>query len=227
MKKLFVILLFISILFFSCEPYAKNKKINTRVSVQSLKNENYVIRVFVEGLDGQIITGASVILINENNQITHIPFNTNEWCYFSKINITNDEIFKLYVNSILLENPMEMEIPCSPLKNKPIITSIQDSSGTSVFLGNNPSSSKDIQVTWDSCGDDITYYATIKNALSTVYATSTEQNQFIIPAGSLEPRTNYYATVQAQKISGDSMFKTYNYYFVSVIESSQVGFLVE
>lgn len=156
MKKLFVILLFISILFFSCEPYAKNKKINTRVSVQSLKNENYEIRVFVEGLDGQIITGASVILINENNQITHIPFNTNEWCYFSKINITNDEIFKLYVNSILLENPIEMEIPCSPLKNKPIITSIQDSSGTSVFLGNNPSSSKDIQVTWDSCGDDIT-----------------------------------------------------------------------
>lgn len=227
MKKLFVILLFISILFFSCEPYAKNKKINTRVSVQSLKNENYEIRVFVEGLDGQIITGASVILINENNQITHIPFNTNEWCYFSKINITNDEIFKLYVNSILLENPMEMKIPCSPLKNKPIITSIQDSSGTSVFLGNNPSGSKDIQVTWDSCGDDITYYATIKNALSTVYATSTEQNQFIIPAGSLEPKTNYYATVQAQKIGGDSIFKTYNYYFISVIESSQVGFLVE
>lgn len=39
-----------------------------------------------------------------------------------------------------------MKIPCSPLKNKPIITLIQDSSGTSVFLGNNPSSLKDIQL---------------------------------------------------------------------------------
>lgn len=227
MQKLFVILLFISILFFSCEPYAKNEKINTRVSVQSIKNETYEIRVFVEGLDGQIITGASVILINENNQITHIPFNTNEWCYFSEISITNDEILKLNVDSILLENSLEMEIPCSPLQNKPIITSIQDSSGVSVFLGNNPSSSKDIQVAWDSCGDDITYYLTIKNALSAVYATSTEQNQLVIPGGILESGTNYYATVQGQKINGDPMFKTSSYYFVSVIESSQVGFLVE
>lgn len=227
MKKLFVILLFISILFFSCEPYAKNENINTRVSVQSIKNETYEIRVFVEGLDGQIITGASVILINENNQIIQIPFNTDEWCYFSEISITNDEILKLNVDSILLENSLEMEIPCSPLKNKPIITSIQDSSGTSVFLGNNPSSSKDIQVAWDSCGDNIIYYVTIKNALSTVYATSTEQNQLVILAGILESRTNYYATVQAQKINGNPTFKTCSYYFVSVIESSQVGFLVE
>lgn len=227
MQKLFVILLFISILFFSCEPYAKNEKINTRVSVQSIKNETYEIRVFVEGLDGQVITGASVILINENNQITHIPFNTDEWCYFSEISITNDEILKLNVDSILLENSLEMEIPCSPLKNKPIITSIQDSSGVSVFLGNNPSSSKDIQVAWDSCGDDITYYLTIKNALSAVYATSTEQNQLVIPGGILESGTNYYATVRGQKINGDPMFKTSSYYFVSVIESSQVGFLVE
>lgn len=56
---------------------------------------------------------------------------------------------------------------------------------------------------------------------------STEQNQLVIPAGSLEFGENYYATVQAQKINGDPKFKTYSYYFVSVIESSQVGFLVE
>lgn len=229
MKKNLTILFFslLTFIFFSCSFFEENENINTRISIQSSNNGTYEICVFVEGLDGQIITGASVMIINKNNQITHIPFNTNKWCYFTEISITNDENLKLYVDSVLLENPMEIEIPCSPLKNKPIITSIQDSSGTSVFLGNNPSNLKDIQIGWDSCGDDVVYYLTIKNALSTVYSSSTEQNQLVIPAGSLEFGENYYATVQAQKINGDPMFKTYSYYFVSVIESSQVGFLVE
>ncbi len=229
MEKKLTILFFslLTFIFFSCSFFEKDENINVRVSIQSSNNETYEVRVFVEGLDGQIITGASVIIINNNNQITHIPFNTSEWCYFTEVNIINDEIYKLHVDSVLLENPLKIEIPCSPLKNKPIITSIQDSSGTSVFLGNNPSSSKDIQIVWDSCGDDVVYYLTIKNAFSTVYLSSTEQNQLIIPAESLESGINYYTTVQAQKINGDPMFKTYSYYFVSVTESSQVGFLVE
>lgn len=229
MKRIYIVLLFFLMIFSSCSlAYEqKEKGLTARVSVETDKTKKSEIKVYVETLDGQISTGASVVIVDESNQVTHVPFNTQEWCHSTEIVLPDSDFFRICISSVLLENIKEIVIPYSVLEQIPTVIGIQDSDGVSAFLGGNPNNSKDIQVEWISCGDDVVYYVTVKDSLGTVYSVSTEQTHIIIPASTLKSEQNYYVTVQAQKINGDPLFQNVCYYSLATCQSSQVGFLVE
>lgn len=227
--KYLVNLMLICILFFSCSNNCYQKQdLRIRVSLESLDSDRVEIRVFAENQDGNAITGAFVSLKSSQNQFKRIYFDTNEWCYKTELTVLNNEIFTIYVDSVLLTEIMEINVPYSRIETPPTITNITDELGNSIFTGNTLSAEKNIQISWELQEEDVIYYVRIKDSFSSIVReTSTEEKSIIIPANTLKNGKYYYVYVQAQKILGDIQYKDEMYYSVFTNESSQVEFRVD
>ena len=59
--------------------------VNVRISVESQLGKTGIVRVFVEGPQGQVASGATVTATTFSNQIVRIPFDTEEWCHKGSI----------------------------------------------------------------------------------------------------------------------------------------------
>ncbi|AEE17420.1 hypothetical protein [Treponema brennaborense] len=199
-----------------------------RIAVESEKKSDAVVRIFAEGADGNMLTGATVLVYDTLKQVSPVKFDTQEWCYKITLPVPSDGIFRISVSSAVSAAAKEYTVPHFQCKGAPVVTLIQDSEGKSVFAGEKPSSAKDIQICWNTDGVAGTVYkVAVKTALEAVYTVSCEQAQVVIPAGTLLPNQTYYAQVQAQRIAGDAFFKNAPYYSVSVYTGSNVGFSLE
>lgn len=227
--KYLVNLMLICTLFFSCSNNCYQKQdLRIRVSLESLDSKRVEIRVFAENQDGNAITGAFVSLKSSQNQFKRIYFDTNEWCYKTELTVLNNEIFTIYVDSVLLTEIMEINVPYSRIETLPTITNIADELGNSIFTGNTLSAEKNIQISWELQEEDVIYYVRIKDSFSSIVReTSTEEKSITIPANTLKNGKYYYVCVQAQKILGDIQYKDEMYYSVFTNESSQVEFRVD
>lgn len=222
-------LMLICTLLFSCSNNCYQKQdLRIRVSLESLDSDRVEIRVFAENQDGNAITGAFVSLKSSQNQFKRIYFDTNEWCYKTELTVLNNETFTIYVDSVLLTEIMEINVPYSRIETLPTITNITDELGNSIFTGNTLSAEKNIQISWALQEEDVAYCVRIKDSFSSiVYEASTEEKSIIIPANTLKNGKYYYVCVQAQKILGDVQYKDEMYYSVFTNESSQVEFRVD
>ena len=108
MRKIFIYGLLIS-LFVSCTNNLPetNTAINVRASI--VPGTGYLrCLVFIEGPDGNTVTGALVNVSNSLNQVTQLTYDIGRNAYTARIEVENDT-FTFQIASILLNKPLEIK----------------------------------------------------------------------------------------------------------------------
>lgn len=235
MKKVYktIVLFCCTLLFAGCSNQASPETVEKtdifpRTIITSSGTEEAVdIQVFVEGSDGNELTGALVLVTTNTSSVKRIDFDVESFSYKTQISYPSDGKFTFSISSSLVEEKKEFTLYHKKLSMIPCISKFCDSEANSVLEGNTLLADKEIQLGWNSLGDGVIYVVTIKTALQTVYSVSTKAQQIIIPANTLTADTAYFAQIQAQQIDGDPTFTEVNYYSASVYDNSNLGFSVE
>lgn len=228
--KIFSIIIFVSIhLLTGCGDSAgsANGDIEIRAILESEGSSSVDFRIYVEGSDGNALTGSVVLVSDSISRVTNLEFDPDTYCYTGSANISPDGMFNIRVDSNAVDGAQTITVPHTVLSLKPVVTTFQDADGNSVLSGQSLISASPIQIAWKSAGTGVVYQVTIKTALSTVYAVSTGACNISIGASKIPAGTDYYLDIVAQKIYGDLYFITDNYYSVSVIRSASVYFDVQ
>lgn len=213
--------------FASCDNNVQIADIRVRASVISNGSGSVHCVVYVEGPDGNSLSGAVVTVRNETNRVTLLPYDMNSGSYTAAIEETDkDTVYNIEAVSILRDNPVSLQVPYSPLFQKPDVTVFQDSRGESVLSGQNIAGDVPVQIAWSSCGEEITYNVTVKTAVKTFYSVSTGAQTVTIPAAALSTGT-YVLEITAQKIHGDPYFRDSLYYSLSTTKSAGLSFYVD
>jgi hypothetical protein len=201
--------------------------VKVRTVVESEKSDEADIRVFLEGPDGNMVTGAVVIVRNSKNAVLKIPFDPASFCYSESFPIPSDGMLYFSVQSLLSDDIVEYSVPHVPLTSPPVVSVFRDSSGNSALSGQALDADSPVQVAWNALATGVVYQVAVKTALSTLYAESTEANEILIPADSLEAGSGYYLSITAEKIFGDPLFRSASYYSVSAYTGAKMAFSVE
>jgi hypothetical protein len=131
------------------------------------------------------------------------------------------------VRSVLIKEPITLSVLHKPVTARPSIQTFQDAKGNSALHGQYLTYASDKQIGWNSCGEDIIYQVTIRDAFGIVYSKSSEALTLDIPANAIPAGVGYTVQVIAQKIGGDPFFITHNYYSAAINKGSLVIFNVE
>jgi hypothetical protein len=224
-------------LFISCaaeEPKEEFKNDSTnpvffpRISIVSQNTNIADINVEIEGFDGNLVSGAVVLVSNSINGIHKCTYNPATGSYNGKYPIPADGLIKITINSVLSPVPASCTVFHKQIINKPIINVFEDSSGSSVLLGSALNILKEVQIGWTSSGEDVVYHISIKSSLQTLYEASTENLTHFIQGGTLliSPGQTYYLQINAQRIIGDPFFQKNNYYSAAIRTGEAVSFNV-
>jgi hypothetical protein len=197
-----------------------------RVSVESEKTDTAAIRVYLEGNDGNLVSGALVIVRSGQNASMKLDFDYTGGVYAGDYPLPPDGKLYVEVRSVLLDEPINLNILHKPVTIQPAIQTFQDADGNSALHGQHLQYASKMQIGWNSCGEGIVYQAIIKDAFGVVYSKATEALMIEIPADIIPAGMGYTAQVIAQRIEGDPFFITHNYYSAAVNKGSLMIFNV-
>ena len=179
--------------------------------------------VFVEGPDGNSLSGAVVTVKDSRNALLQLNYDSVA-CSYNGVTeeLPGESSYHVEVGTILYPEKISLTVPYSRLSVAPNITVFQDAAGNSVLHGQTLKSSQPVQIAWAGNGEAAVYQATIRTALRTVYSVSTNANTVTVPAGAVPPGA-YILELSAQKIQGDAFFNSSSYYSLSFINASPVN----
>ena len=211
----------------TAETTNRNAKLSVRAIVQSEKNEESLIKVFVENKDGNAVTAASVICIDKNNRAYFLEFDAAKYYYWTQAVLPDNGNIRIRVHTNAATDTLTLTVPHYKLSKAPPITVFQDESGKSVLKGEAISSQKTIQIAWEPLGAECVYTVEIKTALSSVYSCSSTAAQLTIPAHTLTAHKQYRIIITAQRIAGDPLLEKASYYSVSSRRTEGLQFETE
>ncbi len=227
MKKIIVIC-FLILSFVSCKQNHDDlKKVNARVFIESDKNTESIIKVFLEDRFGNALTGAKIICVDKNNRASLLEFDALKYYYWVKTELPSLGDVKIYIQSNALKKEKKLVVPHEKILKLPKLIAFQDISGKSVLKGEDISSQEDIQIAWESMGANCIYTLEIKTSVDTVYSYATNACNIIISSNTLKANKNYYLVLTVQKYSGDPLFKNYNYYSLSSTQTGGINFVTK
>ncbi|GHU54637.1 hypothetical protein FACS189442_1170 [Spirochaetia bacterium] len=184
------------------------------------------INVYLEGPDGNLVSGAVVMASNNQNAALKINFDAAAGSYKCDYPIPADGIIKITVRSVLLDNPVNLTIEHKPINIKPVLQIFEDSAGNSVLGGQSLRRSSPIQIAWNSCGTGTVYQVLVKTAFQTLFSAATDGLSLEIPAETIPAGNGYAVQVIAQNIAGDPFFQRSNYYSCSAMTGNNISFNV-
>jgi hypothetical protein len=161
-----------------------------RTSIESSTTSDARIRVFVEGKDGNMLTGAVVLVRNSQNNVLVLPL---------------DSLFYFSVQSAVSPERKEYSIRHQKLSTSAALQEMKDSEGNSSLLGEKLQANKPVQIVWNSVVPNALYQIRISDAFGLVYAVSTQETQCIIPENTFIAG-NYFVEIITQIIFGDPLF---------------------
>lgn len=197
------------------EAARSNAKLSVRAIIQSDKNEESLIKVFVENKDGNAVTAASVICIDKNNRAYFLEFDAAKYYYWIQAVLPDNGDISIRVHTNAATDILTLTVPHHKLSKAPPITVFQDEAGKSVLKGEAISSQKKIQIAWEPLGEECVYTVEVKTAASTVYSCSSTAAQLSVPAHTLATHKQYRLVITAQRITGDPLLEKTPYYSVS------------
>lgn len=218
------------VIFISCSNSSTSYESEmVRIALASPYNDKVEARVYIEGLDGNIVTGAVVSVKDSANSITILNYNFQQGCYYGLVNKASGGEYTFTVNSRLFKTPKEYIVPHLYLENTIDIKKIEmlNQIGESYQNYDTFNTSLPIRITWPSSVENCTYKITIKTPAKVLYEVSTNNKTIEIPANTIPAGTNYvYLQIQQQKLYGDILFQNANYYSVSVYSTGSINFNV-
>jgi hypothetical protein len=225
MKNAFLILA-VCFIFFSCDNSEPTMP-RVRAVLKSTGAGGVRATVFVEGPDGNSLSGAMVTVKDTRNALLQLNYDSVA-CSYNGITeeLPGESSYDVEVATIISPRKINLTVPYSRISVAPNITVFQDAEGQSVLHGQNIKSNQPVQIGWAGSGEAAVYQVTIKTALRTVYSVSTNANTVMVPAGVVPPGS-YVLELSAQKIQGDAFFNSSSYYSLSFINASPVSCNVE
>jgi hypothetical protein len=209
-------------LFFSCDNSSQEQP-RVRAVLRSTGTGGVRATVFVEGPDGNSLSGAVVTVKDPRNALLMLNYDSVA-CSYNGITeeLPGETSYHIEVGTILYSQKISLTVPYSRISEAPNITVFQDAAGNSVLHGQTLESSQPVQIGWAGSGEAAVYQATIRTSLRTVYSVSTNANTVTVPAGAI-PSGAYILELSAQKIQGDAFFNSSSYYSLSFINASPVN----
>jgi hypothetical protein len=223
--------LFSAFLFTACQDTVEDETVkpSVRASFVKLNGSDTAVKatVFVEGPDGNALSGAVVIVKDGRNTMTQLAYESASCSYNGTLEeITGGTTYVVEVASVLSDGIIKLNIPYSAPEGPPRVTVFQDSDGNSVLRGQNLSANRQVQIGWADVGEGVVYQVAVKTALKTVYAVLTDACTVTVPSGNFQPGA-YLLEITAQKIYGDVFFRTAPYYSASFAASPMVSCYVD
>lgn len=228
MKKYYLVL--IVILLFGCELSDSSNcrnTLNLRIAVHSKNTLRTEVCVYIEGFDGNYLTGCTVIVLNSSGVASLLGFNLDKGCYYSEIPVSEDGVYEIRVNSSLLDDTIVKYFEHHVLKMKTELELFQNNSGASALSGETLSSEVPIQIGWSEVQEASIYQLEVYKAGNLVLVRSIPTTVTVIEPGALMPGTDYYCKIDAQYIKGDPLFESTFYYSFSEVSGSSFYFSVE
>jgi hypothetical protein len=227
-KIVYFILACFTLFFSSCDTGNNLSKpqVNVRATVESQNSDTALITVYLEGPDGNLVSGAIVMVSDTQNAALKINFDDSTSAYKGNYPIPTDGIINITVRSVLLDNPVNLTIEHKPIYIKPSVQIFEDSLGNSVLNGQPIKRSSPLQIAWNSCGSGVIYQVLVKTAFQILFSAATNGLSFEIPAESIASGNGYVVQIIAQNIAGDPFFQNDNYYSSSIMAGNNLSFNV-
>lgn len=225
MKKLCVISL-VLLIFTACSQYTPSVASLTASIISSYDNP-VVIRVFMEGNDGNYITGARVHITNPGGQLESAGFTTNEGCYKGYFEELLSGEYTITVYSPLLPQTETMVIQHTIPEGSPFITQLSDEGGNNALLGNPLNGNSNVSVRWDPVTGGGIYVVSLKRGVNPVWTQSLSECALTIPSLTMADNGSYTLSITSQCITGDPFLIEEPYYSVSESRPVHVLFSVE
>lgn len=224
---IFFILIVFSAVLFSCSHDNTALVPNIRTFIQSEGLGIVEINIYIEGVDGNSLTGAFVAVSTDSLSYTYMKYSPEECCYKGSMQGTSCNKYYFIVDSILFQNRVTFSIQHEQLTDKPVVSVLSDAAGNSGLNGEELNADLPIQICWTQPSSNCTYIVSIRTATETVYSVSTQNSTVYLPPETLSNGLNYYVKIQAQKSYGDILYNKENYYSVNVLDSINLGFSCE
>lgn len=219
MKKGLLILL--AVVSFSCDlgsnssSETKKDSMDIRFVLETKNMVQTVANIFLEGNDGNLVTGSSVIVRNSENVATLIGFDFTKGCYSGNIPASSDGKYSVEIISKLLDEKKTQTVEHFTLEENPTINQLVDSDSNDATLGGELNLNSDISLTWNSVSNSSIYQIKVLKNGKEVYVSTSKENTVIIAADTLKESGQYSVFISAQYISGDPLFEKENYYSYS------------
>lgn len=207
-----------AIFLFGCTTQPNTLKI--RVSIESSNIGYATVKVYPENDYGEIVSGAVVIVRDENNVITNLEYHEDSKLYLGTINCYENNVYSVEVESNYDKQIHIIKVPHKSFVDKPVFTTICDETGSSSLKGQSLNPQKSILLNWSDLGEGVVYQVNVKNNTQTFLQKGSEINSFVIPENTLKESSVYYISVTAQYLSGDILYRNEKYYSASFIQSS-------
>jgi len=199
------------------EQNAPSSQPNVRAAFKTSGTGSIKANVFVEGPDGNALSGAVVLVRDSRNSLLQLTYESSSCSYTGLLDeLSGETEYTVEVTSILSDSIISLTVPYTMMESTPHVIVFQDADGNSVLSGQSVTASRPIQIGWYDCGEGVVYQITIKTALATVYAVSSTACMVTIPADTI-PAGTYTLEITAQKIHGDMYYRTAPYYSASII----------
>lgn len=206
----------------SCE---QRQAIRIRTTVESSATGSAATaNVYLEGSDGNVLTGAVVLVSTADNIVTKLDFDSTAYCYRTKsLPLSKSQEYRFTIQSNAASKIITYTVPHSFISTQPIVNVFEGSSGKSVLKGDKLEATDAIQVAWSPSDGGNVYQITIKDSVQTVYSTATSGTFVRIPADTLASGS-YYLEITAQSLYGDPLFQDADFYSASSCKSTKVRF---
>ena len=192
------------------------------ISITSQFGSSVQVRVFLEGSDGNEVTGARASATSPGGSVQTLGFNLQEGCYFGSFPESLSGTYKVNILSTLLgEQAKEVGVKHTVLDEAPSVTQCVDSDGHNGLLGQSLVASEAVDIHWNPVGNATVYTIAVNQGAIQKWSTTTSDPLVSVPAGVLSAG-NYTLQVNAQWIQGDPYLQTSTTYSASQSIGSSV-----
>jgi len=156
MKTNLSILFITSIILLSCN----NADIqpNVRAALRASGSGSVRAMVYVEGADGNSLSGAIVTVKDDRNAIVQLNYDSAACSYNGLLEeLPGNTNYIIEVISILSKENIVLTVPYSRLTSAPEVTVFQDMAGNSVLQGQSIEANLPVQIGWSGSGDGVVY----------------------------------------------------------------------
>ena len=211
----------------SCSGEAQRPSIAAiRLSLVSQYGSAVQVSVYLEGSDGEWVTGARVSATNPAKEVQLLGFSETQGCYYGTFDDPLSGTYSIDLHSALLGSDsrtfsLEHEVP----SGVPAVSQCSDELGDNALIGQALGADQKICLRWAALGDVSLYRVGINRGAIQAYSEDVADNSLEIPANTLEAGP-YSVKISAQWLRGDPYLIASDTYSASQSQSSSLAISV-
>ena len=198
-----------------------------RIVIETLTGQASNAKVYVEASDGNLLTGARVVIHNSSFAASLMDFSFTEGAYTSTIPPSSDGKYTVTVQSSVLEEKFTQTVVHYILTESPQITLLQDELANSALSGATLEVGKNVNIEWSASPYATVYQVRIRKDGTEVLVQTVSGTSVSIAPSDISLAGAYTVSITAQFVEGDPLLENSNYYSFSEKVASSVLFLTQ